>query len=395
MKFDVSSAVQCPVCLLKVSSQQILNKNECDFCRLYKRKWASRDYAAAEADLSNLFGYCKAQSRDCRYDCIVPMSGGKDSTYALYLMVKRFNMRPLACTYDNGMLTDLARSNIRNAIDTFGVDHVMVAPDKTELKAMYRHFFATTKNICTVCNQGINAAICKTAAQEGIPLIILGGVGKLECAPIYGNKRYCMEDVFVSVMGKGVPAGVYHNYRTKQICSNHRIVPVTIYNYVNYDYATVLATVKAELGWHDAPLGQEKIDCLFHHAISALKFRQNGVTSTMLMASALLRDKQVSIDQYWERIENEERRRDENGKNEIQKLLDYLELDDTILNKQVHITDFVEPVLTDAAEETLRKELACSTLSLKKRFIVVSISFSRKYKETVEASLWRKSADQP
>jgi Fe-S cluster biogenesis protein NfuA len=295
------------------------------------------------------------------------MSGGKDSSYALYLMVKRFNMRPLACTYDNGMLTDLARSNIRNAIDNLGVDHIMVAPDKTELKMMYRHFFMATKNICTVCNQGINAAICKTAVQEGIPLIILGGVGKLECAPIYGNKRYCMEDIFVSVMGKGFPTGVYHNYRTKQICSNHKIVPVTIYNHVNYDYASVLATVKAELGWHDAPSGQEKIDCLYHHAISALKFRQNGVTSTMLMASALLRDKQVSINQYRERIENEERRRDEEGKNEIKKLLDYLELDEAILNKQVHITDFVEPVLTDAAEETLRQELACPTLSLKKK----------------------------
>ena len=43
------------------------------------------------------------------YDAVVGLSGGKDSTYVLYQMVKKYNLKVLAATYDNGFLTDFAR----------------------------------------------------------------------------------------------------------------------------------------------------------------------------------------------------------------------------------------------------------------------------------------------
>ena len=60
-------------------------------------------------------------------DCIVPFSGGRDSSYALHLVVEELGMRPITYTYDWGMVTDLARRNISRMCSTLNVENIIVA----------------------------------------------------------------------------------------------------------------------------------------------------------------------------------------------------------------------------------------------------------------------------
>jgi glucosamine--fructose-6-phosphate aminotransferase (isomerizing) len=61
--------------------------------------------------------------------CIMPFSGGRDSSFALHLITKEFGMRPITMTYDWGMVTDLARRNISRMCGELGVENILIADD--------------------------------------------------------------------------------------------------------------------------------------------------------------------------------------------------------------------------------------------------------------------------
>ena len=62
-------------------------------------------------------------------DCLVPLSGGRDSTFALHYIKNILKLNPVAYTYDWGFVTDLARRNISNICDKLNVEHVLIAAD--------------------------------------------------------------------------------------------------------------------------------------------------------------------------------------------------------------------------------------------------------------------------
>ena len=62
-------------------------------------------------------------------DIVVGFSGGKDSSYMLHLLKNKYNMNPIAVTYDWGMVTDLARRNQARICSSLGIEHVIVAAD--------------------------------------------------------------------------------------------------------------------------------------------------------------------------------------------------------------------------------------------------------------------------
>lgn len=74
--------------------------------------------------------------RDGGYDCLVGLSGGRDSTYGLHYLKTVLKMNPVAFTYDWGMVTDLARRNISRICGQLGVEHILVSAD-IETKRRY------------------------------------------------------------------------------------------------------------------------------------------------------------------------------------------------------------------------------------------------------------------
>lgn len=62
-------------------------------------------------------------------DCLISLSGGRDSTYCLHYFKKVLNMNPITYTYDWGMVTDLARRNISRICGKLGIEHVLVSAD--------------------------------------------------------------------------------------------------------------------------------------------------------------------------------------------------------------------------------------------------------------------------
>ena len=95
----------------------------CNYCHNYKPKNKSGSFEQLRElvePFRNLHG---------KPDCIVPFSGGRDSTYSLHIVKKVLGLHPIAFTYDWGMVTDLARRNIARVCGKLGVENIIVSAD--------------------------------------------------------------------------------------------------------------------------------------------------------------------------------------------------------------------------------------------------------------------------
>ena len=118
-------------------------------------------------------------TRGDTYDCLIGLSGGKDSIYLLYLAKEKFKMRCLAFTIDNGLLSKYAKENIRIAIDALGVDHVTIKPSSNFYKKFYRKLIETAdkeymNRVCSSCSELFHSFGLKLAIKNNIPLIFFG-----------------------------------------------------------------------------------------------------------------------------------------------------------------------------------------------------------------------------
>jgi glutamine---fructose-6-phosphate transaminase (isomerizing) len=94
----------------------------CNFCHRYRRQKVRGPEALEEILRPH-------RSTGDRPDCLVGLSGGRDSTYALHIVKTVLKMNPIAFTYDWGMVTDLARRNISRICGKLGVEHILVSAD--------------------------------------------------------------------------------------------------------------------------------------------------------------------------------------------------------------------------------------------------------------------------
>lgn len=94
----------------------------CNYCHNHRPK-----QLLGEAKLEALLE--RFRSKDGSPDCVIAFSGGRDSSYALHLLKKRYAMNPVAYTYDWGMVTDIARRNQARMCGKLGVEHIWISAD--------------------------------------------------------------------------------------------------------------------------------------------------------------------------------------------------------------------------------------------------------------------------
>lgn len=105
-----------------------------------------------EEALTNHIAMAKEKRRT--YDAVVPLSGGKDSTYVLYLAKKVYGLNVLAYTFDNGFLTPMALRNIKSAVESLDIPHIFHRPSWRIMRKLYRNVLLRTGELCSVCGIG-------------------------------------------------------------------------------------------------------------------------------------------------------------------------------------------------------------------------------------------------
>jgi len=116
---------RCTNCILPETFPFIVfdTKGMCNYCKNHKKK----NNAKSLDELKKLVEPFK--KKDGSPDCLIPLSGGRDSTYVLHFLKKELGLNVITYTYDWGMVTDLARRNIARICGKLGVENIIVAAD--------------------------------------------------------------------------------------------------------------------------------------------------------------------------------------------------------------------------------------------------------------------------
>ncbi|NPV03137.1 MAG: hypothetical protein HPY67_00160 [Syntrophaceae bacterium] len=109
-----------------------------------------------------------------RYDCVVGLSGGKDSSYIIHRLKNHYGANVLAYTCDNGFLNDYALQNIRTVVNDLGVDHLWVKLPDDFLRRLYRGSMLAEGWPCTACFYLLEASGWQLAYEHKIPFIVNG-----------------------------------------------------------------------------------------------------------------------------------------------------------------------------------------------------------------------------
>lgn len=155
----------------------------CDACRSHERK-ASIDWPARARAFREVAGAARARSRG--YDCVIPVSGGKDSTWQVVTCLEH-GLNPLAVTWKTPARTEIGRRNLENLV-SLGVDHIdyQINP-KVERKFMYQSFVRYGSTAVPM-HMALFAIPLKMAVRFGIPLVVWGENSAFEYGGDYDER---------------------------------------------------------------------------------------------------------------------------------------------------------------------------------------------------------------
>lgn len=114
------------------------------------------------------------------YDCLIPVSGGKDSYYQVHLIKTVYGLNPLLVTYNGNNYTETGMKNLRNMREAFGVDHIFYTPSIETLKKMNRLGLQMMGDMNWHAHSGIFTYPIRVAVQQNIPLMIWGEHGFMD-----------------------------------------------------------------------------------------------------------------------------------------------------------------------------------------------------------------------
>jgi amino acid adenylation domain-containing protein len=143
----------------------------CNACRVFEIVEPQTErWFRTEADLADRLAAARAR-RTGEYDCLHLLSGGKDSTYALYQLVEQ-GWKVHALTLDNGFISEGAKENVRRSVADLGITHEFATTDV--MNEIFRDSLDRYSNVCQGCYKTIYTIAVARARELGIPVIVTG-----------------------------------------------------------------------------------------------------------------------------------------------------------------------------------------------------------------------------
>ena len=136
-----------------------------------------------------LLGQYKNQN-NANYDCIIPVSGGKDSYFQIHVVTKELGMRPLLVTYHGNNYTPTGLENLKNMREVFGVDHVFHTPAVETLKVLNRLGMIILGDMNWHAHAGIFTYPIRVSVEQKIPLMIWGEHGRSDVGGMFSYSDF-------------------------------------------------------------------------------------------------------------------------------------------------------------------------------------------------------------
>ena len=210
---------------------------------------------AGRKKLEETIAKIKQDGKGKKYDCIVGVSGGVDSSYMSY-MSKQWGLRTLLVHFDNGWNSELSVKNIERIINKLGFDLETYVIEWNEFRDIQRAYFkANVVDIEAITDHAVSGTLSKIAAKHNIKNILAGmNIVSEYILPkdwIFNKNDHVnikdIHDKYGTLPLKKFP---FYNLKAKHYYQRIKgINSITILNYIPYDKDKVMETIQKELGW--------------------------------------------------------------------------------------------------------------------------------------------------
>ena len=286
----LDSSHVCSRCVLSSSFPRISFDSEgvCSVCRHYDN-WTSGWESRLPKQRRLLDKICtKVKNQHKEFDALIPYSGGKDSSFVLYTAKKELGLNCLAYTFDNGYLSDYAKSNIDKTCRKLGIEHVYYRLNPDLMNRLMALFIQKTGYFCSACMKGIRMGTSKIADLYNVPLVITGSSMRTEL-PLSKEMIETGDTAHVRSVLKGEHISTECNRllagNSKRRKIGHMLFfasgkkkPYTyawfnLADYVDWNYDIIYKTIQKELDW-TAPSESEHMDCIIHPIQKYIQIRR-------------------------------------------------------------------------------------------------------------------------
>ena len=151
-------------------------RGRCNACQWAEEK-RTLDWSIRESELNQILD--EYRSSNSSFDCVVPVSGGKDGSYVAHQLKNVYGMHPLAITVTPALTLGLGNQNLQNFIAS-GYNHIQINPSENQLRILNKHGFIHKGFPYFGWLMAMQAAPLKLAARLNISLIFYGEEGETE-----------------------------------------------------------------------------------------------------------------------------------------------------------------------------------------------------------------------
>jgi N-acetyl sugar amidotransferase len=291
----------------------------CNICRQQEYKQGKVDWAQRKKMLDELVAEYRGKYD---YDCIVPFSGGKDSTFTLYYLVKEYKLKPLVVQFNHGFMRPKLLANNERTFKSLGVDVVSFTPNWKVVKRLMLEALVRKGDFCWHCHTGIFSYPMHLAIKFNAPLVFWGEPSS-EYTAYYDYRDDEIETVDETRFNRFVNLGITaedmkgmiekdfdldprdlmpYTYPHLRDLKRLRYQSVCLGSYIPWDAKAQSHLIMNELGWQgDQVEGMppdiydyEKIECYLQGVRDYLKFLKRGYSRVTQMTALDIRSGRMS-----------------------------------------------------------------------------------------------------
>ncbi len=299
----------CTRCIFDSTEGAISFDHEgiCNYCRLMEQ--LARDYATGtpegERRFQEIVDKIKVDGKGKKYDCVVGVSGGTDSSYMLFI-AKKYGLRPLAVHYDNTWNSAIATENIRKVTKALDVDLYTYVIDNKESDDIFKSFFlASVPELDGATDIALAEVLYRAAAKHGVRYVLEGhsfqaeGVNPLSSCYIDGKYIKSLHDRFGKRKMKSFPNMNLASFMKWVVA--YRIQKIRPLWYLSYSKEEARALLEKEYGWqyYGGHHLENRMTALHHAYYNPKKF---GIDTRKNSLSASVRSGKITRDEALETL---------------------------------------------------------------------------------------------
>lgn len=290
------------------------------------------------------------------YDCIVPFSGGKDSTFTLYRLVKTYKVKPLVVQFNHGFMRPNLLKNNEKTFKRLGVDVLVFTPNWKIVKRVMREALIRKGDFCWHCHTGIFSYPMHVSVKYNVPLVIWGEPSS-EYTAYYDYRDDQIEEVDETRFNRFINLGItaedmegmikhdtdldprdlipYTYPKTKDL-NRIKCRSVCLGSYIPWDVRSQVELIRKELDWQGdhvegVPFEEypyEKIECYMQGVRDYIKYLKRGYSRVSQMTALDIRNNRITKEAADRLIQAHEGKRPAS----LDLFLEYLEMSEEEFN---------------------------------------------------------------